>query len=205
MALLLITTVRVPPDCAHSLLLFKFRASDFASVDQQSDGQVLLRVQANSKKGEKAELDLGSVDKLVKFEGTNRYGKRDEQFGGDDWAQPGVAQFVKGITGASWDDFSHMNGGVFPDHQTHDEGRDADGWFEGYNNRNAAVASQLIDLLNGITNLGRIQVVYVTYSARSGNAFYDAINGKTLKNGRRAKDLIRPLGKHDGHFHIMVR
>lgn len=119
--------------------------------------------------------------------------------GGDDWAKPGVATFINGA-GLTWGDFSNMNGGPFPPHQTHRTGNSADGWFDGYNARNAATAATIIGHLN--THGTRIRAVYVTFA--SGSEFANAISNVILNDGRAATDVIRNVGGHTTHFHWEV-
>jgi murein endopeptidase len=93
-----------------------------------------------------------------------------------------------------------MNGGPFPPHASHRVGTSADGWFTGYNNRDAATAATIIDQLN--THGTRIRSVYVTFAA--GSAFAQAIANVTLNDGRAATAVIRNIGGHTTHFHWEV-
>ncbi len=144
------------------------------------------------------------MQKLVRYTGANRYGGRDEGVGGDDWVKPSVRTVIEHFAGLTWGDFSNMNGGPFPPHQTHNDGNDADGWFNGYNARDAATAQTIIGHLNDATYGSRILTVYVTYQQANGNAFWEAIRNVTLNDGRQARDVIRPLGGHTTHFHWIV-
>jgi Carboxypeptidase regulatory-like domain len=183
-----------------SQLLFEIPGAQLAAANQSANGQLTLRVKAKSSTGETAEKDFGPVTKLVRYTGANRYGGRDENRGGDDWAKPGVRVFIAGA-GQTWGDFSNMNGGSFaPDHQTHQTGNSADGWFNGYNARDAAVAQTIIGHLN--THGARIRTVYVTFAANS--AFANAIANVTLNDGRRANAVIRNVAGHTTHFHWEV-
>lgn len=183
-----------------SQLLFEIPASQLATANQGTNGALTLRVKARSSSDETAEKDFGPVTKLTRFTGGNRYGGRDGAVGGDDWAKPGVRAFID-TAGLIWGDFSNMNGGSFaPDHQTHQTGNSADGWFAGYNARNAATAATIIGQLN--THGTRISTVYVTFGAQS--EFANAINGVTLNDGRAATDIIRNIGGHTTHFHWEV-
>ena len=180
-------------------LLFEVPAGLLAAVDQSTNGRVTLRVRATSSSGETAEKDAGTATKLVRFTGANRYGQRDPAVGGDDWALPTVRTFIDGA-GQTWGDFSNMNGGPFPPHASHRVGTSADGWFTGYNNRDAATAATIIDQLNAHGT--RIRSVYVTFAA--GGAFAQAIAGVTLDDGRAASAVIRNIGGHTTHFHWEV-
>ena len=183
-----------------SELLFEIPGSELAAANQSVNGQLTLRVKARSSSGETAEKDFGPVTKLVRFTGTNRYGQRDPGRGGDDWAKPTVRAFVAGA-GQTWGDFSNMNGGSFvPDHTSHQTGNSADGWFDGFNARNAATAATIIGQLN--THGTRIQTVYVTFAA--GSTFANAIANVTLNDGRLANTVIRNWAGHTGHFHWEV-
>jgi len=180
-------------------LLFEIPANQLAAANQSTNGQLTLRVKARSSSGETAQKDFGSVTKLTHFTGGNRYGGRDTDKGGDDWPKPGVRTFVEG-TSHTWGDFSNMNGGSFPPHQTHRTGNSADGHFSGYNARDAATAAAIIDDLN--TYGTRIRTVYVTFAPNS--VFANAIANVNLTDGRTAKSVIRNVGGHTTHFHWEV-
>jgi hypothetical protein len=183
-----------------SQLLFEIPAGQLAAANQSTNGQLTLRVKARSSSGETAEKDFGPVEKLVRFTGTNRYGGRDLNRGGDDWAKPGVRVLIAGA-GQTWGDFSNMNGGSFaPDHSSHRTGNSADGWFDGYNARNAATATTIIGHIN--THGTRIRTVYVTFAP--GSVFANAIAGVELDDGRAATDVIRNYAGHTTHFHWEV-
>ncbi len=182
-----------------SQLLFEIPAAQLAAANQAANGQLTLRVRARSSSGETAEKDAGSVTKLVRFTGANRYGGRDEAHGGDDWAKPTVRSFIANA-GLTWGDFSNMNGGAFAPHASHQTGNSADGWFSGYNNRDATTAATIIGHLN--THGTRIRTVYVTFAA--GSAFANAIANVTLADGRPATSVIRNHGGHTTHFHWEV-
>ena len=179
-----------------SQLLFEIPGNQLGGANQTANGSLTLRVRARSSSGEVADRDFGSVTKLVRFMGANRYGGRDAEVGGDDWAKPTVAIFAAG-TAHTWGDFSNMNGGPFPPHGTHRTGNSADGWFPGYNDRNAATAATIIGHLN--THGTRIRTVYVTFA--EGSPFANAIANVNLQDGRQATDVIRNVGGHTTHFH----
>ncbi|BCJ48852.1 hypothetical protein Asp14428_03270 [Actinoplanes sp. NBRC 14428] len=170
-------------------LLFRVPAADVAAGDQVS-----LRVRARSA-GDTAQKDFGAVQKLERYAAGNRYGGRDEAVGGDDWVRPGVRTFLTGIGAVTWGDMSNMHGGTFAPHQTHQVGHSADGWFAGYNARNAATAATVVAQLNA--NGLRITQVYVTFTP----AFQAAIQGVVLTDGRQAVNVIRNVAGHDTHFH----
>lgn len=180
-------------------LLFEIPASQLASANQTANGTLTLRAKAQSSSGETAEKDFGPVTKLVRFTGGARYGGRDEAVGGDDWAKPGVVSFIGGA-GLTWGDFSNMNGGPFAPHQTHRTGNSADGWFAGYNARDANTAATIIGHLN--THGRRISAVYVTFAP--GSVFANAIANVILNDGRAASNVIRNVAGHTTHFHWEV-
>ena len=184
-----------------SQLLFEIPGAGLSAADQDVNGALTLRVKARSSSGETAEKDFGPVEKLVRFTGTNRYPPtdRDADVGGDDWAKPTVRAFIDGA-GQTWGDFSNMNGGPFPPHGSHQTGNDIDGWFSGYNARDAATAATIISQLN--THGTRITLVGVTFAPNS--AFANAIANVTLNDGRRARDVIRNWERHTTHFHWRV-
>jgi hypothetical protein len=181
-------------------LLFNLVPSGINSV---SNGTVSLRVRAQSQAGEETTKDVGAVQVLRQVDNVMRFGDRDAHEGGDDWAKPSVADFVEQYAGLIWNDFSNMNGGIFEPHKSHHTGNDADGWFHRYNAIDAATAATMVAHLN--EPLGsRITTVFVTYEAKPGNAFYDAIQGVTLNDGRAATEVIRPVIDHTTHFHWRI-
>ena len=93
-----------------------------------------------------------------------------------------------------------MNGGPFPPHQLHQTGNSADGWFAGYNLRNAATAATIVGQLNAYGT--RITNVFVTFAA--GSAFASALVGVQLDDGRMADQVIRNVAGHTTHFHWEV-
>ncbi|RIH88099.1 hypothetical protein [Calidithermus roseus] len=191
-------------EITNSQLLFELPSAQAAAVNQQNNGNLTLRARAKSQNGEEATKESGAVQKLVRYTGNNRYGGRDEGVGGDDWVKPSVRTVIEHFAGLTWGDFSNMNGGQFAPHQTHNDGNDADGWFNGYNARDAATAQTILGHLNDATYGSRILTVYVTYQQANGNAFWEAIRDVTLNDGRQARDVIRPLGGHTTHFHWIV-
>lgn len=173
------------------------------NINVANNGTLSLRARARSQSWEEVTYDLGAVQILRRFNSTDRYGGRDEAEGGDDWAKPSVAGFVESRTGVLWGDFSNMNAGRFIGHASHRTGNDADGWFSGYNALDAGTAATIIGHLNQ-PNASRITMVFVTYQAQAGNAFYDAIQNVTLNDGRLATDVIRPVAHHTTHFHWRI-
>jgi hypothetical protein len=177
--------------------LFDIPSGSLAAADQQTNGTLQLKIEARSA-NDTAEADAGQVTKLVRYTGANRYGGRDEAAGGDDWVKPSVRAVLADTAGATWGDMSNMNGGRFVGHNGHRTGNSADGWFAGYNARNAATAQAIIGHLNHHGT--RISTVYVTFTP----AFQQAIQGVVLNDGRRATDVIRNAADHDTHFHWEV-
>jgi hypothetical protein len=166
-----------------------------------------------------ATKDLGrTVPKLVNYKGKNRYGAgRDEEVGGDDWVKPSVRTVAAHFLTNNWGDFSNMNGGPFLPHGSHQTGNDIDGKFVGYAARDADTAEAIIAQLNDDTYGSRIQKVLVTFNApktpplhceppidgpdTNHAAFWRAIQGVTLDDGRAATDVILPAKDHCVHFH----
>ncbi len=184
---------------------FEIPTSQLANISGVSDGTLSLRVKATSGDGEEVSRDFGAVNLLVRYTNNNRYGGRDEIRGGDDWARPSLKTLAEGYSGMLWGDFSNMNAGDFePDHGSHQKGVDADGWFDGYNARNAATAQKIIQQLN--SPLGsNILMVGVTFEQISTSTFWNAIKDINLADGRKAKNVIFPWKKHEGHFHWRMK
>lgn len=171
-------------------------------INSAANGQLSLRVKVRTDSAEEATKDSGNVTILKRYTGTDRYGQRDINEGGDDWAIPGVADFIDGLTGYQWGDFSNMNAGAFAPHSSHRTGVDVDGWFNGYNARDANAANIIVDEINNSN--GRINLVFVTYAANVSDAFYAAIQNVILNDGRAATSVIRPARGHRTHFHYRI-
>jgi hypothetical protein len=187
-------------------LLFELPSAEAAKVNGTTNSVLTLQIKAVSQKGDQATKLAGSVEKLVRYTGTNRYGTgRDEGVGGDDWVKPSVKTVIDHFTGVTWNDFSNMNGGPFSPHGSHRKGNDVDGYFTGYENRNAATATQIIAHLNDATYGPRIEMVFVAFEKKETNAFWVAIKDVTLSNGRKAQNVILPDANHKGHFHWRVK
>jgi hypothetical protein len=185
-------------------LLFELTSAEAGNVDGTEDGTLSLRARATSRNGQEATFDVKKpVQLLVRYTGNNRYppAPRDEDQGGDDWARPSLRDLVAHYTGISWNDFSNMNGGPFPPHGSHRDGIDVDGYFDHYQDRNAATAAQIVQHLNDAPYGSRIFKVFVAYKTTGSDSFWNAIKDVTLNDGRAAKNVIRPDPKHATHFH----
>ena len=197
---------------ATSVLLFMIPSKDFSAVDQVTNGQLTLNIKVTSDRGI-AKRSI-SVTKLVKYKGSNRYGTRDEDVGGDDWVKPQVATLIQGLgttNDLKWGDMSKMNGGEFSPHEYHRTGNSVDGHFAKYNNRDAATFITMIDYIGQCGN--RITVVGVTYKCPTpccynGNnqpphcptcdpTFLSALTNSTSSYAK----LIKNWKCHDTHFH----
>ncbi|MBN8439818.1 MAG: penicillin-insensitive murein endopeptidase [Candidatus Accumulibacter sp.] len=186
-------------------LAFEIPASELASVSTATDGPLTLKLVAKADDGRSVEKDMGSVQLLDHWTGTDRYGGRDDNRGGDDWLTAVTREVCKAVT-VKWGDFSNMNAGSFAtDHSSHTKGIDVDGWYAGYNARDAAAATKMIALLNTAGVGNKVKIVYVTHTAIAGNAFYDAYKDVTLADGRKAKKVIQNWGGHESHFHWNVQ
>lgn len=198
-----------------SQLLFELPSSEAAKIDSSKNGNVQLRVKAESKNGEKAQKDFGSVKILTRYTKSNRYGNgRDEvPYGGDDWVLPSVKPVIEHFAGIRLGDFSNMNGGKFPPHSTHTDGTHVDGDYDGYRKFDAASARQMIEYLNDPTYGSRIREVYVFPPepklvkgvVNTSSVYWKTINDATLRDGRRAIDVLRPIAGHNDHFHWVIK
>lgn len=187
-----------------SQLLFELPSAQAANINGATNGTLSLRVKAKSSSGEEATKDFGAVEILVRYTNSNRYGLRDGNQGGDDWIKPSVKTIIEHFSNITVGDMSNMNGGKFSPHSTHQDGRHVDGWFNGYNARDAATAATIISHLNDATYGSKILTVYVTYQQTNTNAFWNAIKNVTLNDGRMAKDVIKPINGHTTHFHWII-
>ena len=174
------------------------------NVDISKNTTVNLRARAMSINGEEAIRDLGSVTILARYTNNNRYGQRDEDMGGDDWALPSTLELAREYTDCLWGDFSNMNGGPFPPHQSHRDGTDIDGWFYGYNARDDNTARTIINFLNNSNYGSKITAVYVTFNRSEDDSFWTTIREVELIDGRNARDVIIPLSGHETHFHFRL-
>jgi len=186
-------------------LLFQLSNSEAAGVDISQNGTLSFRVRATASNGDEATFDVpGTVEIMTRFEPTRTYGGADEHRGGDEWTLPSLIPLLEHFDDQlTFGDISNMNGGTFqPDHATHRDGVSVDAWFEGYNARNAATAAQLIEFLNDDTYGSQIRQIYATFNPAPGNAFFDAIDGVVLDDGRQAVNVFRNVAGHDTHFHM---
>jgi hypothetical protein len=189
-----------------SQLLFLLPSEQASLITSTQDGTVALRVKATAASGQIAMKDFGSATQiLVRYANSNRYGERDEDVGGDDWVQPSIKKIMESFSGILWGDMSNMNGGSFAPHKGHQNGNEADGFFEGYNQRNAATAATMISYLNDATNGSKIKTVFVTFQRLDTDPFWVAIKDVTLSDGRLAKDVIRVADGHTTHFHWVIQ
>ncbi|GAB4540792.1 MAG: hypothetical protein Tsb0014_32290 [Pleurocapsa sp.] len=186
-------------------LLFELPNSEAGNIDVSQNGTVSLRVKAISDGGGEVTKDIGAVQLLGRYAKSNRYGQRDKIVGGDDWALPSVIDVIEHFGNQIiLGDFSNMNGGRFSPHSTHRDGTHIDGWFNGYNDRNAATAQTMINLLNDPTYGYKIRTVLVTFQKTSQDTFWNAIKDVTLDDGRKASNVIKPYQGHTTHFHWVV-
>ncbi|PWU06516.1 MAG: hypothetical protein C5B51_12110 [Terriglobia bacterium] len=189
--------------------LFRLSSDQFANLAKDSNKEFTLRVRATSAKGQDVTGVYGKVKQLALYTAGNRYPSRDPgdctglpksyRCGGDDWALPEIARFLEQYEGVSWNDFSNMNAGPFPRHLSHDVGVDADGWFDGYQARDAAAAKKLIDMVNRGKEKS-VRMVFVTFTPE----FQNAIKNVTLADGRKAAEVFLNVPQHDGHFHFRI-
>lgn len=185
-------------------LLFELPSAQAAQVEGTVDGVVVLRAKAVAASGaETTSTYAVSPQILIRHTNNARYGGRDGGEGGDDWVKPSVDDVVAHypiVVG----DISNMNGGRFPPHGSHRTGNDVDGWFNGYNARDAETAATILGHLNDATYGSRITTVFVTFVRDPMDAFWNAIRNVTLADGRRARDVIRAVGGHTTHFHYRI-
>ena len=182
-------------------MAFEISAVELVNIGSQTDGELALKLVAVTNTQEKTEYDLGQTPLLSRWSGIDRYGKRDFNRGGDDWALPSTNNVCSAVQ-VTWGDFSNMNGGSFaPDHITHRSGTDVDGWFVGYQNLDTASAKKMLSFLNTEGVGSRVKFVYVTHLMTDGAPFYDAYKRVVLADGRMAKDVIKHRPGHSTHFH----
>ncbi|MEB0023274.1 carboxypeptidase regulatory-like domain-containing protein, partial [Actimicrobium sp. CCI2.3] len=185
----------------NKALAFEIPSSALRAINTVADDNLTLKLEVKTEKGETAVKEIGSYPLLALWTGTARYGERNSLEGGDGWARPSSLTIFSRIS-ATYGDFSNMHGGAMAPHASHRTGQDADGWFPGYNARDAATAAKMVDILNTPGVRLNAKIAYVTYTAKAGNAFYDAIKGVTLADGRPAASVIRPFAGHTTHFHV---
>lgn len=152
------------------------------------------------------------VKKLVWYGGANRYGgpqnnDRDVedcigtsapwlQFpcGGDSWALPTNVARAAALHGVTYNDFSNMNAGHFPDHSSHAQGVDVDVKWTPPNTCgtppcrpafavNKESAEKLIALFESDAG-AHIEFVYVTFTAGPSNEFWTTVRN-AVADGQR--------------------
>lgn len=185
--------------------LFDLSNAEAAPIPVAKDGSLLLRVHVTTASGEEVTKDYGSVDILTMYQGTNRYGGRDEDVGGDDWALPNTLKLINHYSSQLLiGDISNMNGGPFIGHQGHQTGHEFDGWYIGYNARDAAAATKMLTLLDDPQYGSDIEKVFVAYQKVDTDTFWTTIKTATLTDGRSAAAVILPDADHTSHFHWYV-
>ncbi|CCH55894.1 hypothetical protein BN8_05192 [Fibrisoma limi BUZ 3] len=171
-----------------------------------ADGQVLLKLRVETEKSTQAvSVDYGSFANMMLARNLPRYSTDDDaNEGGDMWGLPSMITYVSSLP-ANWsyNDISNMNGNVFPPHGSHRDGLDIDGYFAGYNARNAAVAQQFIDFLK--TPAGSdAQAIFVAFEKTPTDTFWQTIKDATV-NGSPVTNIIQRDMGHTTHFHLRKR
>jgi len=186
--------------------LFDISPDQLALLDTSGaeNQELLLRVRASASDGREAGVEVVRVQQLVRYTADNRYFVGEDLQGGNDWVLPSVRTLLEAFEGVQLGDISNMHGGSFPPHVTHQEGRDADLWFPGYNELDAAAAITLLALIDNPGDIERIEVIYVAYEQIAGNAFWSELEGVVLSDGRSAETVIQPEADHTGHFHLRL-
>lgn len=200
-----------PPD-EHGLmtietdqLLFRIPSAEFLALDQSRHSQLALMVRVQTSDGHEASKTYERwVNRLVRYKAENRYFVGEELQGGNDWVTPRVRDLLFELEGVLIGDISNMNGGPFPPHISHQEGRDIDLWFPGYNALDGATATSLLNLLDQPGRISRVEVVFVAYQQIDEDLFWQAIRDVTLTDGRRAADIFLPEPDHTTHFHLRL-
>lgn len=188
-------------------LLFNLRSSDMGGINQTTNGNLTLEAVATSDAGDTASKTYGPVTKLVRYTGSDRYGGRDPNQGGDDWVLPSVIPVLQHF--APWllyGDMSKMNGGPFSPHHTHGDGFDVDAVYRdgSYNARTVASAQAMLQLLDDVPWGSRIGTVYVSFTKRAPDDFWKTVANTQLADGRRACRVFRSVPGHGGHFHWRI-
>lgn len=186
------------------ILLFEIPASSPFSANTS----VLLRLYAETQKGESTTKDYKTLPALSIYKGTNRYPPRNEDEGGDGWGLPSTIAFCNTYT-SGWliGDVSNINAGSFkPPHGWHDIGLDFDGDYAGFDVRDKTVAESFISYLNGPAGK-YVSLIGILYDNKknSTDVFYNTIKDVVLNDKRKAVDVIRPWAGHDDHFHIRLK
>lgn len=184
--------------------LFVIAPDQLAALDTTfaEDRELSLRVRASATDGREVVVDAVSVQQLVRYTNDNRYFVGEDEQGGNDWVLPSVRALLERFDGVQLGDISNMHGGSFPPHVTHQQGRDADLWFPGYNELDNIAAQTLLGIIDRPELVERIELIYVTYSKDSSDSFWTAIEDVVLTDGRFAADVILPEPDHTGHFHV---
>jgi hypothetical protein len=214
-------------------LMFEIASHQFDTVDQETAQNMELVVQATTASGITiGPTGVGAFEKVVRFTGQNRAGAGRDladctglkpsdapvnqspfPCGGDSWSEPRVRSWALNRANVQWNDFSNMNGGFFPPHEGHREGRTIDGLTPGYLNMDANAAQALIDMLNE-RNPEAVERVFVSFSIVNadcratrtplpGNEYYQVLL-KSKVGTRPATAVIQNLAGHCDHFDILI-
>lgn len=189
---------------ASSQPLFVFSPEQLAGLDtsRSENSALALRVRARASDGRETVADAGQVQQLVRYTRDNRYFIGEELQGGNDWVLPSVRAMLERFEGVQFGDISNLHGGSFPPHVSHQQGRDADVWFPGYNELDAAAATTLLAIIDNPAYVGRIELIFVAYERVDGDPFWSVLEGYVLSDGRPAGAVIQPEPEHTGHFHV---
>lgn len=145
---------------------------------------------------------------------------------GDAWARPRFHQIMRaaqqalaapvpngrGALPITLNDFSNMNGGYFPPHDFHNQGRHVDGLIDGYATKDAALARKMVEVANEIyaamTAAGGFTTFQILVDFRRANSNDPFTRELALHavGGQPALHFFRDGGAgHRGHFHVQMR
>lgn len=219
--------------------LFTISASQMAQFSRDTEEELFLAVTALDESGREIRQIGEAERRVIKvtdiLPDVQRYGDRDpnECLGttwkcyGDAWARPAFHRITRAAQRAltvavpgqreaiaiTYNDFSNSNGGYFPHHTFHNEGRHVDGWVDGYRTRDTALAAKMAHIARAIHaamvadgNTFRSFQILVAFDPRNPNdPFTAALMAEPRLGGRDLLSYFIDGGAaHRGHFHVQM-
>eukprot|EP00300_Choanocystis_sp_HF-7_P009245 c16336_g1_i1.p1 GENE.c16336_g1_i1~~c16336_g1_i1.p1 ORF type:complete len:761 (+),score=92.82 c16336_g1_i1:2-2284(+) len=136
---------------------FEIPGSVLETVVIPTNNLLTLSIRATTTSGQSSTKVFGTVQALKRWKSGNRFGLRDEDQGGDDWALPVVLNAAKLLAGENpgllYGDFSNMNAGEFTPYRfSHDVGASVDATLISstravFSPTTAAAATTLINMI----------------------------------------------------------
>lgn len=187
------------PGATSHTASFRIKNSSIQQTNFSTDRNVELRLRITLSDGQTIMRTWGSVPVLVRFTGSNRFGKPGAVPGGSEWVRPSARSFMEQFPNLLWGAASNMNDGSLNSGRS---GLQIDATFKGFNGKSAASAQQLLRLLNNPAVGSRIEFLDLQFTLKS--KFYAAIKDVQLADGRMAVSVLRMANIPKTYFTISL-